>query len=625
MCGICGVVRFGRDLADTAVPQVSRMLAALDHRGPDDSGLERTARAAIGATRLMIRAPGDGIQPIVAGGIIAVCNGEIDNHQELRQWLAGRGRVVTGRSDVAILPALYAELGDRFVERLVGAFALAIWDGERERLVLARDRAGERPVFFEDEGNGVRFASELCALAAADPRKPQMSPSALRDYLQLGYFPAPQTAFAGIRKLAPAHLLVADAAGLGVRCYWRWNLATTAKREPSVERFDEVFRAAVQRQTEVDVDFGVFLSGGVDSSLVAALARVLHPRRTLPGYCVRFGEDSFDEGSFAEEIARSLHMELVSEWVQPEAVPASLAELVRDVGEPLADPAWLPTALLARRARREVTMALVGEGADELFGGYPTYPGARIAPHYHRLPVGLRRGIRWLVDRIPLSEKKVTLSSLLKRFVAGESLPGMMRHRSWVSYADASLIEALGVRGPGRREHEADLGSAIDLAQQWDFEVALGEGLLTKSDRAGMASALELRAPFLDLGVLEFAASLPAEHRVSGLSTKRFLKRYAQRYLPRRIVHRRKRGLSVPIAGWLRRPLFDWAEKRLSAGLLELLGLDGRRALALLRDHRSSRADHARLLWALLVLAEWLEWASGEGALSGGERAGSAV
>jgi asparagine synthase (glutamine-hydrolysing) len=586
------------------------MLGALRHRGPDDSGLEETSRAAIGATRLVIRAPEDGIQPIVGKGVIAVCNGEIDNHQELRKWLAGRGRMVAGRSDVAILPALYAELGDAFVERLVGVFALAIWDDDRERLLLARDRAGERPVFYEATGDGVRFASELSSLTAAESRKPQMSPSALRDYLQLGSFPAPQCAFAGIKKVRPGHLVVADAAGVREQCYWRWTLATTPKEVPSVERFDRLFRSAVERQTEVDVEFGVFLSGGVDSSLVAAVARSLHPTRSLPGYCVRFGEVSFDEGSFAEEVARQLRIELVSEWLRPEQVPASIAELVRRVGEPLADPAWLPTAVLARRARQEITMALVGEGADELFGGYPTYLGARMAPRYHRLPLQVRQGVQWLVGRIPPSEKKVTLSSLLKRFVAGESLSGMARHLSWISHADPSLVEALGVRSPRGTEHDSNVGDAVDLAQQWDFEVSLGEGLLTKSDRAGMASALELRAPFLDLDVLEFAASLPLGSRVAGFSTKLFLKRYARRYLPSRIVHRRKRGLSVPIAGWLRRPLFDWAEKRLSAGLLELLGLDGRRALALLLDHRNSRADHARLLWALLVLTEWIEWAS---------------
>jgi asparagine synthase (glutamine-hydrolysing) len=503
------------------------------------------------------------------------------------------------------------------VERLVGAFALAVWDVDRDRLLLARDRAGERPVFYEAAGDGVRFASELRALNAAEPRKPQMSPTALRDYLQLGYFPAPQTAFSEIKKVRPGHLVVVDAAGVRERRYWRWDLSSTPKQVPSVDRFDSIFRAAVHRQTEVDVDFGVLLSGGVDSSLVAAVARALHPTRPLPGYCVRFKDASFDEGAFAEEVARQLHMELVSEWVNPEDVPASLAELVCGVGEPLADPAWLPTAVLSRRARRDITMALVGEGADELFGGYPTYPGARIAPRYHRLPLPVRRGINWLVEKIPLSEKKVTLSSLLKRFVAGESLPGLVRHRSWVSHADPSLLEAIGVRLPRTSEPDADPGNAVDLAQQWDFEVALGEGLLTKSDRAGMASALELRAPFLDLGVLEFAATLPVGERVAGLSTKLFLKRYAQRYLPRRVVHRRKRGLSVPISGWLRRPLFDWAEKRLSAGLLELLGLDGRRALALLCDHRRAQSDHARLLWALLVLVEWLEWASTESALGG--------
>jgi asparagine synthase (glutamine-hydrolysing) len=362
----------------------------------------------------------------------------------------------------------------------------------------------------------------------------------------------------------------------------------------------------------VDVDFGVFLSGGIDSSLVSAVVRSLHPKRPLKAYTLRFGEQSFDEGRFAAAVAKQLKMELVTVRVVPADVPDGLRSLIRLVGEPLADPAWIPTTLLAQRAAQESKMALVGEGADELFGGYPTYIGVAVAERFAQLPGWLKSAIRRLVEALPPSEKKVTISFLLKRFVEGASLNGMTRHQFWVSNITPVLQRRLGVAPIDLESHDAGGGHLLDQVQRWDLETLLAEGLLTKADRASMSSALELRAPFLDEAVMEFAESLRIEDRVRGFKTKVFLKRYARRYLPDDIVNRRKRGLSVPIGSWLRGPLKEWAAATLEKGRLEQVGIRASAAIELLSDHCQRKADHARPLWTLLVLGEWLNWVATE-------------
>ena len=353
------------------------------------------------------------------------------------------------------------------------------------------------------------------------------------------------------------------------KSYWRWQITETAKQSPSLDAFDQTFRSAIARQTDVDVDFGVFLSGGIDSSLVSAVVRSLHPKRPLKAYTLRFEEQSFDEGRFAAAVAKQLKMELVTVQVKPDDVRDGLKSLIRMVGEPLADPAWIPTTLLAQRAAQESKMALVGEGADELFGGYPTYIGAGVAERFVQLPGWLRSAIRRVVEALPPSEKKVTISFLLKRFVEGASWNGMTRHRLWVSNITPALLRRLGVAPIDFDSNDAGGGDLLDRAQRWDLETLLAEGLLTKADRASMSSALELRAPFLDEAVMEFAKSLRVEDRVRGFKTKVFLKRYARRYLPNNIVNRRKRGLSVPISSWLRGPLKEWAIATLEKGRLE--------------------------------------------------------
>ena len=615
MCGICGTVAVAGDRKPPeAQARIAAMLKALSHRGPDAAGSASSDFAELGATRLAIRGIVDGNQPMVdaASGVIAVCNGEIDNHHELREWLASRGRPVQQATDVAVIPGLYLELGEEFVGKLVGAFAVAVWDPRSRRLTLARDRAGERPLFFSHTPAETIFSTEVAALVSQGRLPVALSRLALRDYLQFGIFPSPRTPFEQIEKVAPGEMVQIDAGGVRRRRYWRWKNVETPKQAGSLDAFDQTFRNAVRRQSDVDVDFGVFLSGGIDSSLVSAVARSLHPKRPLKAFTLRFEEESFDEGSYAELVAQRFDMKLVTVWVKPDDVRREVASLVRLVGEPLADPAWLPAALLARRASQDIRLALVGEGADELFGGYPTYIGASVAERFARLPKVIQSMLRRAVEAVPPSEKKVTISFLLKRFVQGAAQEGMARHRLWVSNIAPPLLERLGVQpNQWTDTHSAD-GELLDRVQRWDLETPLAEGLLTKADRSSMSSALELRAPFLDAAVLEFAQTLPKHDRVRRFNTKVFLKRFAVRYLPGEIVYRRKRGLSVPIGKWLRGPLHDWAATALSRPHLASAGVRPEAALALFNEHCERKADHARALWTLLVLSEWLDWVEQE-------------
>jgi asparagine synthase (glutamine-hydrolysing) len=577
---------------------------------------------------------------------------------------------------------------------LVGAFAIGLWDPRRRRLVLVRDRAGEKPLFFRAEaapapGEGpcegaaglveAMFATELAALAPAEPglapaAMPAVDVEALAHYLRFGCFAVPRTPFAGMQKVGPGERVVIEAGGVRRERYWRWRTAGPAPPDlsiggppsqvaeppspfrelaaggserpampeapappslparvapatrmaslapPRMADLDRVFRQAVVRQTDVEVPCGVFLSGGVDSSLVTAVARSVRPELPLRAFSLRFPETSYDEGEVAARVARRLGLTTTEVWVRPEDFMSNLPELVRMAGEPLADPAWVPAALLARRAAAEVRQVLVGEGGDELFGGYPTHSGVWLGERYEKLPRSLRRLLAGWVTRLPPSDKKVTLSFLLKRFVAGEGLEGLQRHLLWTSNIAPEILARLGFPAPADGAppevgegpwNAAPVGTVLDRVQQHDLETSLAEGLLTKADRASMHFALELRAPFLDRDVMELAAHLRDEQRVRGFATKVFLKRYASRYLPRWVVHRRKRGLSVPLASWLRGPLRGWAEERLTSGRLDAAGIDEKAAGALFGEHLRRERDHARALWTLVVLAEWLDWAAG--------------
>lgn len=611
MCGICGIV----SLEDSSLKsgnflsaQLSQMLEKLSHRGPQGSGVSISGGAALGAQRLAIRGLNDSLQPLVDtdSGVVALCNGEIDNHNDLRIWLAQHGRQVQHTSDVSVLPGLYLELGEEFVKRLRGVFAVAIWDPRERKLILARDRAGERSLHYLHEDGFILFATEIAALVAGLPRNVEIDRESVAGYLSRGYFLSPTTPFRGIRKVCPGEVVVFSPAQKRHIQYWHWPVVEKPKKRPSIYDFDRVFCEAVRVQTAVDVDYGFFLSGGVDSSLIAAIAAKIGPKRKTPSYTVRFSELSYDEGVFAEKAATLAGSEIVPVLIKPEMFPPELTRLVTITGEPLSDPAWIPTALLSRRAAQDVRIVFSGEGGDELFGGYPTYLGAKFAIYYDRIPTPLRRVIRKIVEALPPSERKVPLSFLLKKFVEGEGMEPFARHLLWTGNISPELLKKLGVAPVSQRQTLE--GFILDLIQLYDFETSLAEGLLSKADRGGMSAALEIRCPFLDYSVMEFAASLPPRSRVNGIRTKSFLKSYALKYLPRDIVFRRKRGLSVPIASWLRGPLQSWAEGKLKSGRLEQVGVSTEGVLSLMQEHVNRQADHARALWSLLVLDEWLIW-----------------
>jgi asparagine synthase (glutamine-hydrolysing) len=612
MCGLCGVVRFGgldsEATVGAAATTVEAMMRAMAHRGPDDAGVAADIQARLGFVRLAIRAPGDGRQPLVEpGGVIVVCNGEIDNHQELRAWLLERGMPVAGAADVAVIPALYRALGEAFIERLEGCFAVAVWDPARGQLLLGRDRAGERPLFFARSPEGVDFASELAALASGMAEPQPLAIASLHSWLERSWFMAPTTPFSGVEKVGPGEIVAIHADGLSRRRYWRWSPPGPPETTDPLTAFDTTFREAVRRQTEVDVAFGLFLSGGLDSALIAAVSRAVRPETRLRGYTLRFADPSCDEGAFAEHVADALGFDVSPVWVSPEQVPQALSDLIRVCNEPVLDPAWVPTALLARRAAADIRLALSGDGGDELFGGYPVYGFEAMARQQERLNPAMRALLRRAVERLPAGGKKTILSALGNPGKAEGADDPLTRHLALTVGLPAAVSERLGLRSPGLPAEDAGPEGVLSRLQRFDLEHGLAEGLMTKADRAGMAAALEIRCPFLDRAVMEFAAALPESERIHAGQTKLFLKRYALRYLPPEIVHRRKQGLMVPLAAWLRGPLRQWAGEQLEASRFSRLEICAEVPGQLLLEHERRLADHTRVLWALIVLSEWLD------------------
>ena len=314
MCGICGIA-FQGQLFDRkrSIARVKNMLDALVHRGPNASGMAMSAQAAVGASRLAIRGLDSGQQPLrdEKSGLMVVCNGEIDNHRELRRWLASRGRTVDQQTDIAVIPELYLELGENFVEKLIGVFAIAIWDPGKEELLLTRDRAGERPLFFTIRDGVAQFATEVAALVGESGATFTRSKEAIHEYLATGCLAAPASPYLEVQKVRPGEMVTIRASGIRRRRYWTWAIGRVVKTSPSVGSFDPIFREAVRSQTDIDVPFGLFLSGGLDSSLIAAVARELRPDVSLPAYSLRFKENSYDEGDFALQVADRLGLDPV--------------------------------------------------------------------------------------------------------------------------------------------------------------------------------------------------------------------------------------------------------------------------------------------------------------------------
>src|SRR5213594_2368208 len=440
MCGIFGAVSLRH--APLKYPDcVGAMAAALAHRGPDGEQIVGHERARLGARRLAIMDLTTGDQPFQNPdrSIWMVCNGEIYNAPELRRECTQAGYPFRSTGDIETIVPLYERLGPDAVGRLDGMFGLALWDDRLRRLVLARDRAGEKPLFWSQIDGELRFASEIQALLVFPDQPRRVNPVAAELYAALGYVPAPHTLFAGISKLPPAHLLVADHAGVTLRRYW--DAAAAAARSSRLDgpaTLRTALLRAVERELMSDVPVGVFTSGGLDSSLLAAAAARVMAGEKIHTYSVKFTEPGYDESPHAEAVTHSIRTIHHVVTADDSALEHAFDHVTNSLAEPVGDRALLPTYLLADAARRDVKVVLSGEGADELFGGYPTYLGHKAAGLFQRLPG--RRLIRRVVDRLPSSTGKVTFEFLLKQFVAAAELPSLERHLTW-----------FGALGPGAR------------------------------------------------------------------------------------------------------------------------------------------------------------------------------
>ncbi len=611
MCGIYGMVASGAALQ---YPEVLGFMGdALRHRGPDGHAEFTRPEAVIGTERLRIidlheRAD----QPFAAPGgeVWLECNGEIYNAAEIRARYDDYP--YKSRSDVETILPLYLDCGVAAIPELDGMFGLAIWDGRTQTLVLARDRAGEKPLFYANAGAEVIFASELQCLLRHPGISRELDPIAIGEYLRLGYIPEPRTPFRDVRRVEAGTFIRFSQGDAETVRYWD-PASFRIERIPAHEAVAETQRLverAVEKQVTSDVPVGVFTSGGLDSSILATLAAKFIGVDRVHTYSAAFAEQSYDESPVAEELARRIRTRYVPVPADAVTLMEALQCVVRGVAEPLADPAILPTFLLARAARQQVKVILSGEGADELFGGYPTYIGHKVAPIYDALPSFVRAALRRAVQRVPSSTKKVTLEFLLKRFVSDAEKPWIERHLAWFGTGlsmDVYKMQTELPEMPVAPSGDDPLAGAMLL----DYRSYLRDNLLVKVDRATMLSSVEARAPFLDRDVTRFALSLPPDLRLRRFETKWVLKKAAERWLTKDVIYRRKRGLSVPVASWINDGLRAEADRLLAPERLREQGLLNEHHVSeLLAAHRSGRANNAKPLWALIVLQYWIEnWA----------------
>jgi asparagine synthase (glutamine-hydrolysing) len=641
MCGICGILHRERE-REVSREVLRRMIGAQRHRGPDDAGTflrgdrppgDEEAPAAgprnvgMGMARLSIIDVQGGHQPMPNedGSVWVVLNGEVYNFRELRSELVERGHYFRTRADTEVLVHLYEEMGERLVERLRGMFAFALWDERQETLLLARDRLGQKPLVYHDDGERLVFASEFQALLAAPDVPRRLCAEALDDYLTYQYVPAPLSIYEGVRKLLPGHLLIASPQETRTERYWAPPVETCEPDDErrAAEELRERLREAVRLRLVSDVPLGAFLSGGIDSSIIVGLMAD-QMREPVKTFSIGFGERKFDELDYARIAADRFGTDHREFTVKPDAVEL-LPRLVRHYGEPFADSSAVPTYSLAERTAEHVTVVLSGDGGDESFGGYQRYVAMRLASIYDALPQPARslwEGLAGkLIGRMPQGAEPRTIRRRLTRFLDGLARTPAARYINWIAYfkegdreelyADDFAVR-LGDHDPrlmliAEFEKAAKLDPVAATALV-DTRTYLPNDILTKVDIAAMANSLEVRSPFLDHEVMDFALRLPTTTKMGalGASPKRLLRDAFADLLPDAIRRRGKMGFGVPIAAWFRRELRPMVQDTLlSPQSLERGIFRPASVRRLVEEHVRGTADHADKLWALLNLELW--------------------
>ena len=619
MCGIAGIVRMaGQQAAAEPTELLAAMLAALRHRGPDDEGMwtDPTRAVALGNRRLAIVdvAP-TGHQPMVSpsGRFVLTFNGEIYNHDVLRPDLARLHYPFTGHSDTEVLLAAISEWGvDGALARANGMFAFAVWDRDARQLLLARDRIGEKPLYYGVTAHGFVFASELDAAVAGGAVRPAIDRDTVAAYLRQACVPAPLTIYRDFRQLPPATIACLDV-GRGareptLRTYWSAAdfvpsaaAATRTYDEPAaIEQLDGLLRDAVALRMRADVPLGAFLSGGIDSSLVVALMQAQSAARVRT-FTVRFDDDGYDESEWARGVALRLGTEHAEMHMTSRDVVDVVPCIPAMYDEPFADPSALPTAMLAAFAKRDVTVALSGDGGDELFGGYDRYPNCTST---------------WNDKQRDRRRARARLSRLRQRGThAARQVSREQIYCDARSFCRDPQSVVIGAREPSTILTHPDLGPPIDDYEAWmmyvDLVTYLPDFILTKVDRATMAHSLESRAPFLDHRLVEFALALPTNVKIRNGETKWILRRVLDRYIESQLVDRPKAGFEPPLGAWLRTTLRDWAEPLLDPSRLRAEGFfEPEPVRAWWTEHLEGR-DRTYPVWSVLVFQSWLECHAG--------------
>ncbi|HWW19819.1 MAG TPA: asparagine synthase (glutamine-hydrolyzing) [Steroidobacteraceae bacterium] len=621
MCGIAGIVALAGAAPDSATIQA--MCDAIRHRGPDDAGYFVEGPVALGMRRLAIIDLVTGHQPIFNEDRTAciVFNGEIYNYRELRDQLIAAGHRFATHSDTEVIIHLWEQYGTEFAERLNGMFAVAIWDLRARKLLLARDHVGIKPLYYARGSDSFVFGSEVKALLACGRVGSTLEIDALGQFLAWEYVPGTRTMMKEIRRLGAGQMLELDLATgkLSFARFWRVPQpvqASARARSPKewADELDATIAAAVRRQMIADVPLGAFLSGGVDSSLV------VHAMGSAHSFSIGFEDPSYDETQWSKRVAEHLGVNHEIEIIQPQ-VRELFELLMQGMDDPIGDFSIFPTYLVSRLARRQVTVALSGDGGDELFGGYDTYDAQQRSRLWRKLPLFLRSGlIEPLTQALPPSAAKKGLVNKAKRFVEGAALDERLGHARWRLFAADSLIKGL-LTPMARAEMHTPIGDHIlalhdeagmlderDKALYVDLRSYLVDNCLIKVDRMSMLCSLEVRVPLLDREVVDLAFRMPSNLKYRAGETKILLKQVAARHVPRECVYRSKQGFSIPIKNWLKeqfRPLLnEYLDRRRVAreGIFNPETIERLRA-----EHDANIANHSHLLWGLLMFSKWRE------------------
>lgn len=607
-------------------PDQAAILQALDilhHRGPDDSGCFQDGPLMMGAMRLSIIDIQGGHQPLSNEdeSVWLVYNGEIYNHPELRRTLIEQGHRFRSRCDTEVLVHLYEEDPDGFLDRLNGMFALALWDRKRQRLILARDRIGMKPLFVSRWNGSLYFASEMKAILCMPSFPGEWDYRALDNYFSFYYVTAPQTIYKHIRRVMPGECLVWEAGKTTSRRYWNYSYSegdNLSARE-RIESFPDLLERSVDRHLQSEVPVGVFLSGGLDStSIVAVMSRIRDRIRT---YTVGFSEESYSELETARAVSRHFGTEHHECILTPAIARDLIPEVINILDEPHGDWTHIASYHLSRLSKEDVTVVLCGAGGDELFGGYPTYTAARLASLYRSLPSSLRRKvIAPLVRSLPTSYRRMSLDFKAKSFVAGADLPPEKAHLHFKEVFDSASRRRLFTEEVRELIGETDPFSVfrqyLDLTAEpetinrlmyLDLKVFLPDCTLYTMDMVTSANSQECRAPFLDVEILDFAARTPWKWKVHGFKTKYLIRRAMEPYLPSECVRMQKKGFLIPGGPWLRGQLFSFAAELISDASRLRHIFNVAEMERILTEHKEGRVDNTRRLTSLLSFLLWAD------------------